>query len=50
MDFKKILGADVYEQVKDKLPTKVYTQEDIDGNYIPKKRFDEVNEKYKTVQ
>lgn len=42
MDLKELLGEELYNKVKDKLGDKKIMVDD--GNFIPKARFDEVNE------
>lgn len=47
MDLKELLGEELYKQVTDKLGDKKIMVDD--GNFIPKARFDQVNEQKKEL-
>lgn len=48
MDLKELLGEELYSQVKDKIGDKKLMIDD--GNFIPKSRFDEVNNQKKELK
>lgn len=48
MDFKELLGEELYSQVKEKIGDKKIMVDD--GNFIPKSRFDEVNSQKKELK
>lgn len=48
MDLKELLGEELYKQVTEKLGDKKVMVDD--GNFIPKSRFDEVNEAKKELE